>query len=1211
MYRKKVVQVSNFRKAVTVLAVHVADIQITMILISCFRVRYMSKRIPLCVLGLFIVMLAETCDAAPIFLKHHRSIRERHREGPLTRVIEGAPLTISAGAVSKKFCPLVSRVVGAYSSGGWSEVSQYGESQVLQWGTSTGSGNLTGGDGQQSLVVDIFLRREGNRARVLDAIRKGSGNVTAQYDRFLGGAISAVIPLANLSMLANLTDIQSISAVIKPHINLDHWLPSVPWIQGVTDRVTPQRHLLGSSIVNRAQTGTALDDQAYPLMKMDVARARCGAPNAGEGVTVGILSDSFDSAAVAGWPSNANIDVANGYLPGPHNPFGYVTPVVILQDAVASDEGRAMAQLVHAFLPYAKLCFASATNGETSFASSIMALAQPPCSADVIVDDLAYLTEGYFQDTIVADAVNQVTAQGVQYFSAAGNMHNHFREQLFTTIGPGTTTPTTPNSLLGWGSYSVWNLFDLPDAPNAFVLPIHVTDANVWEPDFVYLQWSDPFNGITLDLDMFIFSDPDLLDVYAVSDADSFGNGLPWEAVAIASPGTYYICIGLYADTGTVSQSEIHIALYTLRKSMPVAYATGRSIWGHAAAEGAVSVGAYNYVTGTLEGYSGSGPVTMYYASDGTAFDPPDVRQKPDVASIDCTDTSFFSNNNFDNNHLPNFCGTSAAAPHAAAVGGYLTQLRGGRANILPQEAKDILVSSAEGGPVWASDRGHGLIDAFLAAVTTGKCFGPPPDKGAGEGGPLQGNPHDHLTPDPPVTPSSDSDTPTAALFTAVSPTLSPSPSSSPLPSNTQAMSSTPTPSLVPSPSPTPSTSLTPTSSASPSPTPSTSPSPTPTKTADLYLTGRDGYYVGGANFTMSQYMNGTLRAIYFELNFTNGGDDSYASDARLVIVYPSASGGSRVASVFGGYERPGIAWSFTGDVSRASGMYSSYKTLYPSAVNGSGLWQFMLFNDWYSSTQAYYSGIRIGLYGSPAMVVLHSPTPTPTPSPSHTPTPSDTPTFTPTFTPTSSMSSTSTPTPSFTPTLTPTLTPTPSPSSTPTPSFSPTHSVTSTETGSPTATPTASYTTTRTPSPTTSTTRSPTQTSTPTLSSTLSPTATQAPSFLISGPSIIKSFYSLVLFGTPTQDINFVITNVSPTSVSSARNIKCDLRTSNNALTLLGYNRYTIDLATASSQVVTLSSAGSFMSANGGTSSFSLRVESNAGGFLTVNSPYIPLCWV
>src|SRR3954454_17292330 len=142
----------------------------------------------------------------------------------------------------------------------------------------------------------------------------------------------------------------------------------------------------------------------------------------GRGITVGGLSDSFDTATetIAGDPLKVHAadDIRTGDLPR--------EGVTVIQDDPSpgtTDEGRAMLQIIHDVAPAAKECFATADGGQLNFANNIRKLAAQngPCKADVVVDDVGYFAEPVFGDGVISDAVDEVAAQGVQYFSSAGN----------------------------------------------------------------------------------------------------------------------------------------------------------------------------------------------------------------------------------------------------------------------------------------------------------------------------------------------------------------------------------------------------------------------------------------------------------------------------------------------------------------------------------------------------------------------------------------------------------------------------------------------------------------------------------------------------------------------------------------------------------------------------------------------------------------------
>jgi subtilisin family serine protease len=109
-------------------------------------------------------------------------------------------------------------------------------------------------------------------------------------------------------------------------------------------------------------------------------------------------------------------------------------------------------------------------------------------------------------------------------------------------------------------------------------------------------------------------------------------------------------------------------------------HATAGAIVGHNGGESTISVAATNVSTaagGTFTGgsanpvetYSSDGPRRMFYDPGGTAITPGKVTfasgggrdlQKPDITAADCVSTTTPG--------FAPFCGTSAAAPHAAAI---------------------------------------------------------------------------------------------------------------------------------------------------------------------------------------------------------------------------------------------------------------------------------------------------------------------------------------------------------------------------------------------------------------------------------------------------------------------------------------------------------------------------------------------------------------
>ena len=191
----------------------------------------------------------------------------------------------------------------------------------------------------------------------------------------------------------------------------------------------------------------AITSQGDVAQGTDLARAVCDLN--GAGTTVGILSDSYnalDGEAAA---------VASGDLPGPNNPNSNLTPTIVLSDLEVGeglsrgliDEGRAMAEIVHDVAPDATLAFHTAALGLPDFANGILRLAEE-AKADVIVDDIFYFAQPFFQDGLVAQAADQVQAAGVTYVSAAGNdARQSYESEFRPTEGVAKLTDASGNPI--------------------------------------------------------------------------------------------------------------------------------------------------------------------------------------------------------------------------------------------------------------------------------------------------------------------------------------------------------------------------------------------------------------------------------------------------------------------------------------------------------------------------------------------------------------------------------------------------------------------------------------------------------------------------------------------------------------------------------------------------------------------------------------------
>ena len=367
-------------------------------------------------------------------------------------------------------------------------------------------------------------------------------------------------------------------------------------------------------------------------------------------------------------------------------------------------------QIIHDVAPGSSQAFHSAFNGIASFAQGIEDLANI-AGAEIINDDVFYFAEPMFQDGIIAQAIDTVKADGVAYFSAAGNQADQSYEDSFRNSGvAGFYAGSVRHDFNASGG--VDSLMEVSIPPNTQVI-------------FV-LQWDDPFfsvsgpPGADTDMDIILYSSSGQGLAGGVSHNNIGGDAV--EIFAFTSGAgptkTYQVGIEHFAGPAPGKVKFVYFGSMSIDE-----YDTNSSTsYGHAVAAGARAVGAARY--SETPAFGESPPLLEYFSSRGgveilfdTMGNPvSEIRQKPEFVAPDGGDTTFFGSD-YEGNGWPNFFGTSAAAPHAAGVAALLKDLDSSiTADGIYTALESTAIDMGAAGVDYLS--GHGLIQADLALAT-------------------------------------------------------------------------------------------------------------------------------------------------------------------------------------------------------------------------------------------------------------------------------------------------------------------------------------------------------------------------------------------------------------------------------------------------------------------------------------------------------------
>jgi uncharacterized repeat protein (TIGR01451 family) len=570
-------------------------------------------------------------------------------------------------------------------------------------------------DADGTVLVDIKTQVTPG---LLDAIKANLGEVVSSYAEF--DAVRARLPLRSLEAIAALREVRFIGPAEEPMSAREAAKTRAPFVRRLSReaRAANVRAQLARTlpiVASRKASGEAnpfslnsarlnplarfigaLDSEGDFAHRADQLRA-LGIN--GAGIRIGVISDSERFLAA----SQATNDLPAG--------------VTVVASGIAvndTGEGTAMMEIIHDLAPQAQLFFATGNGGQATMAANINLLAGAPNNCDIIVDDLTYFAEPVFQDGVIARAVNDVAAAGVLYLSSAGNSGNLNDGQSGVWEGDfadgGTLALVGAGRIHDFGGGTTFNRIVSTGGNNR---PIT-------------LKWSDPLGASGNDYDLFILN-PAMTAVVASSTNVQNGNDDPIESLGTNGINANDRIVILRRNGSAVR------ALHLNTNRGRLAIGTAGQTYGHNAAAGAVTLaqvdvraaGAQRFDSGVVTQVrttSSDGPRRMFFDRNGNALTPGNVLfatnggqvlQKPDLAAAACGVTTVPGFNPF--------CGTSAAAPHAAAIAGLLLSFN---TALTPAQLRTALGAGAFDIEAAGVDRdsGAGIAMALhsLAAVSQG-----------------------------------------------------------------------------------------------------------------------------------------------------------------------------------------------------------------------------------------------------------------------------------------------------------------------------------------------------------------------------------------------------------------------------------------------------------------------------------------------------------
>jgi subtilisin-like proprotein convertase family protein len=540
-----------------------------------------------------------------------------------------------------------------------------------------------------TVLVDI--RASKVSPDLISSLTKAGAGVRAVSDRY--ASVRAEVPLNQLAAIAARGDVKRVEQADQAMTARELATPATTPAKTETkqqkaDRIAGElQKAVASKSQRSAAAAATLTSEGDRAHNADIARQQFGVT--GVGVKACALSDGVDSLAAS---------QAKGELPPNVD--------VIAGQEGDGDEGTAMLEIIHDLAPNAALGFASAFNSDASFADNIRKL-RFESHCDVIVDDVIYFKESPFQDWIIAQAVNDVTADGALYFSSAGNEGNvadgtagHWEGDFVDSGKSVGKFAGTAHNFAGTAGNQIYE--PVSDASSAGVP--------------VTLHWSDPLGHSANDYDLYLLNSAGAVvsfsqnvqdgtqDPFEILQTPAFGGtGLRLAVVKFSGQNRY---LSLSALRGRFKDSADGLKAYNT-PGVTVGHSAARDAFSVAATPAAAAFGrplepgdpanpagpfpgAFSGAS-KAERFTSDGPRRVFYEADGTPITPGnvsstggEVRNKPEITAADGVKTSVSG--------FSPFFGTSAAAPHAGAIAALVLS---GNPGLPPSEVREALINTA------------------------------------------------------------------------------------------------------------------------------------------------------------------------------------------------------------------------------------------------------------------------------------------------------------------------------------------------------------------------------------------------------------------------------------------------------------------------------------------------------------------------------------